>query len=198
MTAKPDTPDRIVLIAVSALIIALAAQPEVLNAALQWQRDALEFGEWYRWLTGHWVHLGWAHALMNLFVLVLLVSLLQPKLTTLLRLVEIVLLSLGVSAGLHWFSPDLSWYVGLSGVLHGLFVCWSLSCHWLTPLLKAGTMVGIAVKLSYEQVTGDAAGSQMIGGSVIVDAHLYGAITGLLVAGGMAVWQRTQASKPQE
>ena len=39
---------------------------------LQYQRHAIEHGQVWRLLTGHWVHLGATHFLLNLFGLLLL------------------------------------------------------------------------------------------------------------------------------
>jgi rhomboid family GlyGly-CTERM serine protease len=88
--------------------------------------------------------------------------------------------SLAISAGLWWFNPDLEWYVGASGSLHGVMTAGTLA-H-----LRRGDLDGwilatfVIAKLAYEQF----AGSMPFAGAAntIVDAHLYGAVGGLALA----------------
>jgi len=87
--------------------------------------------------------------------------------------------SLFVGGGLYWFNPELIWYVGLSGVLHGLFIAggWQEYKHYG----KSGALLLalIVAKLIWEQNMGAMPGSEAVsGGRVMVDAHLYGALSG--------------------
>ena len=73
-------------------------------------------------------------------------------------------------------------YVGLSGVLHGLFVSGCLmdirNGHRDALLL----FILISAKLAWEQVSGPLPGSESTaGGHVVVDAHLYGALSGVVL-----------------
>lgn len=93
----------------------------------------------------------------------------------------ILVSSLFVSLGLYWFNENIQWYVGLSGVLHGLFVvgAWFEYQHYN----RSGSilMLLIIAKLIWEQVAGPLPGSEeMTGGHVAVDAHLYGALGGFV------------------
>jgi len=64
------------------------------------------------------------------------------------------------------FSPQLTWY---------------LSDHKLTPILKGLFVAALSAKLAWEQLYGSLPGSEeLAGGNVVVDAHFYGAISGLL------------------
>lgn len=149
--------------------------------ALRYQRDAILNGEVWRLLTGQLVHLGWAHLLLNLVALALVTALFGQMF----RLRDWAWMYagafLGTSLGLLAFNPDLHWYVGLSGALHGLFAAATLISlrrgergAWL--LLAA-----LLVKLGWEQLAGSVPGSAAwIGGAVVTDAHLYGAMGGAL------------------
>jgi rhomboid family GlyGly-CTERM serine protease len=81
------------------------------------------------------------------------------------------------------FDPGLDWYVGLSGVLHGLFAAGALR-HWRERPAAAALMLAVlAGKLLWEQLLGPLPGtSSVAGGPVIVDAHLFGALGGCLGA----------------
>jgi membrane associated rhomboid family serine protease len=80
-----------------------------------------------------------------------------------------------------WFlDPELSWYVGASGALHGVMTAGTLA-HLRRRDLDGWILAAfIVAKLGYEQF----AGSMPFAGAAntIVNAHLYGAIGGLAIA----------------
>lgn len=152
--------------------------------ALAYDRDAVQAGEFWRLLTGHFVHLGWTHLLLNLAGLALVAWIVGHAFSWS-RWVLITLVSIAaIDAGFWFLDLQLDWYVGLSGLLNGI--------------LAAGLLVGIArreresmilaalviAKLAWEQTTGGPLpGSESTaGGAVVVNAHFYGAIGGLLAA----------------
>ena len=88
--------------------------------------------------------------------------------------------ALAVSAGLWFANPELQWYVGASGALHGVMTAGTLA-HLRRRDLDGWILAAfIVVKLAYEQF----AGAMPFAGSpnTIVDAHLYGAIGGVVLA----------------
>jgi rhomboid family GlyGly-CTERM serine protease len=89
-----------------------------------------------------------------------------------------------IDLGFWVLLPDLTWYVGLSGLLHGLLVA-GLVASLMRPAARHVESFVLAIlivlKLAYEQWAGALPGSAGVaGGAVIVDAHLYGAIGGLV------------------
>lgn len=146
---------------------------------LRFDRDAIAGGELWRLLSAHLVHLGWNHLWLNLGGL-LLVALFFSQYYSL-RFWLALLLFCGLFTGLMLYAlnPQLHYYVGLSGVLHGLFVvgAWGERQHFR---ISAYVLLALLVaKLAWEQTFGAMPGSEsMIGGQVLVDAHLYGAIAG--------------------
>jgi rhomboid family GlyGly-CTERM serine protease len=170
------------LLGVSALAIIAAALPSTWQNALEFQHRAIAGGELWRLLSGHLVHLGWQHLAMNLLGLGLIWALLLRFESASNCALAGVLLSLGVSLGLYWLSPGVAWYVGLSGVLHGLLV-WALLRQWrIAPPLHAVVLGLVALKLVWEQIGGPLPGSaELVRGRVVVEAHLYGALSGALL-----------------
>ncbi|MFL6551463.1 MAG: rhombosortase, partial [Povalibacter sp.] len=83
------------------------------------------------------------------------------------------------------FEPQLQWYVGLSGVLHGALAAGAIAWwqHETRALASALTLVLVG-KLCWEQWQGalPLSGDML----VIVDAHLYGAVGGLFA--GVVLW----------
>ncbi len=161
-------------------VLALALGHEV-TQWLRYDRPAILEGDAWRLLTGHLTHLGWPHLLMNLIGLWLLWMLYGDCMSNRLWWGMILLSGLGISLGLMMFNPNLIWYVGLSGVLHGVFSC-GIICRLRTGVRGEWLMLTLlTIKLGWEQFYGSVPGSaEFAGGPVIVDAHLYGAIVGAL------------------
>jgi len=151
---------------------------------LRYDRDGILNGEVWRIITGHLVHLGWPHLLMNIIGLLLIWLLFGHLIKRNSWFLILTANTILTSAGMLLFNPELKWYVGLSGVLHGMFVAGaviSIKAGYRAELLL---LVLLTAKLAWEQVVGPLPGSaEFAGGNVIVDAHLYGAISGLIIAG---------------
>lgn len=163
---------------------------------LRYDRDAILGGELWRAITGHLAHLSWSHLAMNLAGLGLIWVIFGTHLTTKRWLILLVFGALGTTTLLLIYNPTLRWYVGLSGVLHTLFIAGVLvdlkHGRWDSRLLLAL----IIAKLAYEQIWGPMPGSEeSAGGNVIVDAHLYGAICGLAMFIIYTLWDKYHSKK---
>ncbi|NOY62609.1 MAG: rhombosortase [Gammaproteobacteria bacterium] len=167
------------LLALSAILIAAGGQELALE--LRFQRASILDGEWWRLLSANLVHLGWPHLAMNLAGLVMIWLLFHRFLSNIAWLVTLIVSSLGVSLGLLWFSPETQWYVGLSGTLHGMFFAGAIAAVIHGYRLELILLLLLCAKLVWEQLYGALPGSaDMAGGNVVVDSHLYGAISGIL------------------
>lgn len=181
------------------LVIALAAVGLALGgrAATEWlryDRMAILHGEVWRLVTANLVHLGWPHLLLNVFGLGLVWAFFGPCLSQRGWWWIALASALSTSVGLLVFAPQVGWYVGLSGALHGLFIAGAMADLQIRPREGALFLAALFAKLVWEQTVGPLPGSEeTAGGPVLVDAHLYGAIGGLL-AGGVAALLRSRAS----
>lgn len=170
----------IALLGLCAGLAALEAGGETVRNALSFDRSALADGEWWRVLSAHFVHLDAEHALLNGLGFVLMWALFARDYSPARWAAIYCVACLAVSAGLWWFNPEVAWYVGASGALHGVMAAGTLA-HLkrrdLDGWILAAFLVG---KLGYEQF----AGSMPFAGAsnTIVDAHLYGAVGGLAAA----------------
>lgn len=168
------------LLAACALLASLELGGDALRHALRYDREALALGEWWRAVTAHFVHLDAEHTLLNSLGVVLMWALFARDYTWP-RWVAIYLASsVAISAGLWVFDPGVPWYVGASGALHGVMAAGTLAHLRRRDLDSWILAVILLAKLTYEQV----AGSMPFAGdaSTVVDAHLYGAIGGLVLA----------------
>lgn len=149
---------------------------------LAYDRYALQGWETWRLLTANLVHTNGYHLVLNLAGLALL-WLLHAEHYRILRFLKVFgWCSLGTGLAIFIGSPELIWYVGLSGALHGVFV-WG-ACMDVASGLRSGwlLLLGITAKIGYEQVVGSSgAVAELIQARVATDAHLYGAVCGLIL-----------------
>ncbi|WP_218353088.1 rhombosortase [Alteromonas lipotrueiana] len=149
---------------------------------LAYDRYALQGWETWRVLTGNLVHTNGYHLLLNLGGLGLL-WLLHAEHYRILRFLKVFgWCCLGTSVAIYIGSPDLIWYVGLSGALHGVFV-WG-ACMDIASGVRSGWLLltGVAAKVVYEQLGGSSSSvAELIQAKVATDAHLYGAVCGLVL-----------------
>ncbi|MDN4504163.1 rhombosortase [Alteromonadaceae bacterium BrNp21-10] len=148
---------------------------------LVYEREAILQGQWWRLITGHFLHSNFNHLLLNSGGVILLWALHGDDYKTSSYLYLMLIMTLGTGLGLLILSPQMQWYVGLSGALHGLFV-WGARqdikhgrrSGWLL-------MLGVIAKIIYEQAVGASTElAQFIDANVAIDAHLYGTICGLI------------------
>ncbi len=153
---------------------------EPLADQLRYERSGIAAGELYRLLSGHFVHLGIGHTLLNVFGLGLVWLLVGTAFSAVRWIAVLVIVIAAIDAGFWYLLPSLDWYVGLSGALHGLLVAGLVGGIRARPAESIVLGVIIAAKLAYEMFIGPMPGSaEAAGGAVIVEAHLYGALGGL-------------------
>lgn len=147
--------------------------------ALRYLRSGIFAGEWWRLVTGHLVHLGPAHMLLNSAALAMLTWLFANDLRAWQWLVILLCSVAAIDIGFLLWEPQLEWYVGLSGVLHGLFAAAALARCWRRERDGYWLLAGLILKLLWEQTFGPTPfTAESSGGPVVVNAHLYGALGG--------------------
>ena len=182
-----------------ALIAGSAGILEIFGVAardrLSYDRGALLEAELWRLLTGHFVHLGVSHLLLNLAGLLLIWYLVSASFNLRQWLLIMLGTIVGIDLGFWFLQPQLAWYVGLSGLLHGLLaagVVAGIAAKRIEAWLLAAVL---AAKLVYEQLAGPLPGSvEASGGTVIIASHLYGAVAGAIVAGLLMIRVRGRRS----
>ena len=148
---------------------------------LRYDRANIAAGQWWRLLTAHIAHLGLPHAALNTLGLVFLWALFAREWRLRQWAVIIVVDIVAIDGGLWFRDPHIAWYVGASGALHGVMAAGVLSylrrrdpLGWIMAAL-------LAAKLGFEQLHGPLPFAGR-GVPVVVAAHLYGALGGLLAA----------------
>lgn len=169
---------------IALLLVALHVAGPQAAAALRYERGAIEAGEAWRLATAHLVHYDWPHLGWNLVGVALVWLLFSREFTLRDWLVVLVASTVAIDAGFLLFEPQLDWYVGFSGVLHGCMAAGLVA--WLKherDLLTVVVAALFAVKLAWEHAVGPVpftAGTLTL--PVIHEAHTYGAVGGALAA----------------
>jgi len=168
-------------IAVIALLITFLG--ENTSDVLQYDSQAIAEGEIWRLVTAHVVHLGWSHLWLNLAGLLLVFVFFADCLKLRFWIFAFAVNALLISLLVYFLNPEIRWYVGLSGVLHGLFVVGGIADIRVRKWEGISFTLIVLAKVIYEQIAGPLPGSEeAAGGPVLVDAHFYGAMIGLIMA----------------
>lgn len=180
-TQNTSRPLLIVAIVLSLIFAGLQVVGDTAIAALRYERAAVAAGEWWRLLTANMIHAGWPHLALNLAGLALALATIGRGLSAGRFSLTMLVAGATTTAGLWQFSPNISWYLGTSGALHGVFAAGALPLAFRRDPFGAGVVVLLVTKLAWEQVSGPLAGTEALSGiTVIVDAHLYGSIGGVV------------------
>jgi len=198
MPPLPRLPASLLLsIALALLMIALGAVQSWSEPWLEFNRRAIADGnQWWRLLTSHWVHYGRYHLALNLGAFLLCVYILFPKISLRHYSALLIACMLSVGLGIYAFSAEMTYYTGLSGVLHGLLVAGVLLTFKTTPWMNALALGVVTAKIVQEQLPGFDASHPLLPVPVAVDAHLYGALAGLVWGLAVVLWKTRQKRRP--
>ena len=150
--------------------------------ALRYDRYLVSDNQWWRLFTAQLVHVDWPHWLLNMMG-VGIVAFFFSRYDGLWHWLLVTgLCALTVGMGIHLYNPEVARFVGLSGVLHGLFIYGAIREVSRFPMSGYALLAILVAKLGYEWVYGVMPYTQeMSSGNVITDSHLYGAIGGALI-----------------
>jgi len=150
----------------------------------RYDRGAILSGQLWRLLTGHLVHGDLHHLAWNVLGVLIVGVLFAGDYTTPQWVVILTASTAAIDLGFLTLQPQLEWYVGFSGVLHGAMAAGLV--RWLRRGEGALTWLVGAIflaKLGWEHVMGPlpftASGLSL---PVVHEAHSYGAIGGAVAA----------------
>ncbi len=160
------------------LLLVLETFGDAGRSALSFDRSQiLHNWQWWRVLTGSFVHLGWYHYLLNAMGLVVLVLLCPEALKPWIWVRRVCVIAIVMGLCLLVFVPSLSNYVGMSGVIHGLFVLGLMPQVLKRDLIALGCLSYLVGKIGFELVAGGPVSDESaLGGRVVVESHLFGTL----------------------
>lgn len=152
-----------------------------LSESLVYQRSLVNQGEIWRAFSGHFFHTNGFHFLLNGAAVIMLWALHGHFYTIKSYAFVFIVSAIICSVGIHWFSLDINQYVGLSGVLHGLFIWGAIEDIKAKERTGYFLLLGILLKIAHEQFYGASEDvAALIGANVAINAHLWGAIGGIV------------------
>lgn len=165
------------------------------NNLLRFDRELIQQGEYWRILSCNFIHTNWFHLLMNCIgffvVSVIFKDYVKPLWMHFFCLGALILNTLL----LFFWSPELYYYVGFSGALHGILFALSIASIRKEPLLAYAILFSFSLKILLEQTNGAPDSiSKLIEANVAIDAHLWGALSGVLLGMGYLLYQKGRVS----
>ena len=165
---------------------------------LAYNRDAITKGDFWRLITGHFIHLNNMHLLLNMLGVGMVLMLFDHLLAIWQWIVVLLASALIISLLIYLNLPQVQAYVGLSGVIHTLYVLGTLQLLNQPKERNFAIilMLMVTLKLLTENVgQGISFTADMIGGRVLYQAHLYGALAGLFLGAIVVVLKHLHRQK---
>ncbi|MDD5717174.1 MAG: rhombosortase [Sulfuricurvum sp.] len=137
-----------------------------------YDRCAIENAEVWRLVSAHLVHLTPMHLGVNVigFTVVYLIS--RKYVSGGEFITKSVIFAIAISLSLYLFSPEVTYYGGMSGVLYALAAWLAIIVSEKKRAMGIAVAIIFAVKIGYEHFSGSIVVYD--GFRVITDAHLYG------------------------
>lgn len=181
---------------VAVLVLALHNLPESAWLQLNFQRDFIYAGELWRLVTANLIHSNIWHLLLNLGGFAVLWLLHHIHFTAWRYISLLLTASLLCSTMIFYLAPELDYYVGLSGSLHAMVILGALYDIRVKMLTGWLLLILTVAKVGYEQWQGpDPDLALLIEANVAIDAHLYGALSGLVLFGLLQLWHFSQQKR---
>lgn len=136
----------------------------------------------YRLVTAHFMHTGEFHLVFNIIAL-WFIGLLHSRHYKLWQwCLMFPMLMAGTMAGIHYLDPNIAYYIGLSGILHGLVVIGAIAD--LHCKLRSGyvLLLLLVIKIALDELNIGFPNFQMlIQADIPTNANIFGTLTGLVL-----------------
>jgi rhomboid family GlyGly-CTERM serine protease len=179
------------VLALSLLLLIL----QFFQDTLVFKRDNINLGEWWRLLSGNFVHTNYPHLALNISGLLICGFLFFDYISPRKFLASLIFLCVCVGLGIYYFSPALMWYAGISGALYGLFIVGGFFAIIHKDFVTGIPLVVlIPIKIIWDLYHGgNQSSAELIGAPVATEAHLYGMIGAFIIGLFILIsrnWQR--------
>ena len=193
--------------AVTWLVALFAATVYVVPGAadlLQYDRQAMAGGQWWRYFTGYVTHWNAEHLFWDVLMFVVVGCMVESQSRW--RMISLCLGSAAAISGFTWFArTDVAVCRGLSGIDTALFTYLAIAIlvdavvhrQWVRCFASGVLFAGFGGKLVFEVVTGSTlfVNSDRAGFVVLIEAHVLGALAGIAMA--WIGWRQNCAAVPR-
>ena len=174
------------LIVAAALIgplVTLLWLGDELNPLLQYEREGILAGEWWRLITGHMVHLDAPHFAVNAIVILAWLYLFDQRDSLGTIIGTIFAYALLSSLGMLLLSTELEWMLGASAITYALIGGSAFRAALDGPRpLGIVLLAALTVKMLAEQYLGlESWFSHLVDYPIASESHAHGIAAGLLV-----------------
>lgn len=181
-------------VAITVIAIGIGMFQSDVATTLQYQSNFDQSGEVWRLLTAHVVHLDPMHLALNLGGLWLVWLIVGNVFNNDQWLLLVVLVGCAITLGLRFWFPDVTWYVGLSGLLYGLLVAGLVMQLTRRNLAAMVLLAVILIKTIIDRFYMPISFATLTEYKVVVDAHIIGIGAGLILSGCFRLLCRTRPS----
>jgi len=157
---------------------------QMLQSSLIFDHQLIATGQWWRLWTGQYIHSNIEHLLLNAAGFSFLLLLYQPQISLSSLFYNSLYLSSCIGLGLFWLNPEILRYVGLSGILYGLFTYTALQASVKKDyLLGYGVFLAVTTKIIWENIDPSINNhnAALINATVATEAHLYGYLAAIIL-----------------
>ncbi|MGI5310175.1 rhombosortase [Rheinheimera sp. WS51] len=156
--------------------------PNTLLDWLTYDRAALDAFQWWRLLTGQFIHLRLHHLLLNLAGLSVAWLLFAENLAGFRYLWLLPIIALSCSTGMLFFAPEINYYIGFSGVLYGIFTWGAAQDVMQQKTFSRLILMAIIAKATYEFFIGPLQITAINANPLATAAHFFGVASALCIA----------------
>ena len=168
------------------------------NSALEtlsYDRDAVNTGEVWRLISGHFVHSNGWHLLLNLASLMMIGLLFSQHLTISLWIFSFFTSGLFISACYYYIAPQYQTYIGLSAILYGVIIIGALLDLKEQTLIATLVLLVVTGRVVWQQYSGSVESlADLIESRVAIESHLFGIISGYLL-GAIFLYRQYKPSR---
>lgn len=178
-------------------LLALSLLLHLLPDQFKWQLylhlgNGEDFRYW-RLFTAHFMHMSWQHLIGNGICIVILQQVYGHCFRNLTWLYAVVFLTVSISVGLILTSVELSWYVGLSGVVIGLACYAALTDEHYTVIFNTLVLSALIAYCGFFFLQGEVSdGLGLV--PVASFSHVLGIVCGVFIGGVVRIAKRRTAS----
>jgi len=158
--------------------------------SLRFERSLIMDKEIWRLFTGHFIHGGWTHLWLNIAGLIIIWFLNERYMCIANWWTATLVSSFLLSIFLLLLIPQLEWYIGLSGLLHAMFSA-SAYAGIRKGFKEAYILFALLIfKIVWEQTEGSISSTILDNNIVIIDAHMYGMVCGIISIYLILIWRK--------